>query len=690
MPADSNFLNALMAWDIWAGWLVAIAAVLAAALIGRRVRRLDRLSRDQSGRLEKVADEAWEMRETAERLRSFLDAQDDPIVRRDGEGRVVYANEAYAALIGVIPESLVGAPDPLRVHEYGPITVRHDGARAHDQKIDTPTGPRWIAWRDVDVRDPVTGRTEIQSVGRDVTDRTATEQALAEARDAAQAASRAKTRFVAMISHEIRTPLSGMLGMADLLLGTSLTPDQTTYAKAVRTSGEGLLSLIDEILDLSKIEAGRFDLDPRPFDVARLVEDLVELLAPRAQSRNLEIVADIAGDLSTARIGDSARLRQVLLNLAGNALKFTSEGGVILRVVAGDRRDRLRFSVIDTGIGIAPEARPRIFEEFEQADAGTSRRYGGTGLGLSISRLIVHRMGGTLAVDSTPGHGSTFHFEIDLPALPGAEPLARPPLSDLEVAIVSGARLEPDVLSRRLREAGAAVQLAIDTRDTDALRADIVVVDRALGEAVVADIARRGADVRLIVLLTPAERHELPRWREAGYEHYLVKPVRSASLFARLVAAPPLVPTSGFPPVSARSAAGVGLSVLIAEDDPVNAMLARALVGQLGHRAEQVGDGAAAVAEVLSAARRGAPFDLVLMDMRMPGMDGLDATRDIRRAEVAEGLPRTPIVALTANAFEEDRAACVAAGMDAFMTKPVDRDKLDAACLALRALSQAG
>jgi signal transduction histidine kinase/CheY-like chemotaxis protein len=693
MPTDGSLFDSLIAWDIWAGWLVAVGALIGAALVTVRMRRLDRLSRDQSGRLERVADEAWEMRETAERLRSFLDAQDDPITRRDADGRIVYANEAYAALIGVIPESLSGALDPLRVLERGPVTLRHDGSRAHDDMIDTPAGPRWIAWRDVDVRDPVTGRTEIQSVGRDVTDRAATERALAEARDAAQAASRAKSRFVAMISHEIRTPLSGMLGMADLLLGTPLTPDQTTYAKAVRTSGEGLLSLIDEILDLSKIEAGKFDLDPRPFDVARLVEDLVELLAPRAQARGLEIVADIDPAIPTARIGDPARLRQVLLNLAGNGLKFTASGGVILRVEATGRPDRVRIGVVDTGIGIAPEARARIFEEFEQADAGTSRRFGGTGLGLSISRLIVDRMGGTLGVDSTPGLGSTFHFEIDLPMTLSALPVEAVTLRGLAIALVSNATLECEILSRHLRHAGADINVfaALDNLADDARRGiDILIVDRALGEASVEAAARIAGPVRRIVLLTPTERHELPRWRALGFEHYLVKPVRTASLFARLVSAPPLVPAAGPQPVASRSVSGIGLSVLIAEDDPVNAMLARALVAQLGHHAEQVGDGSAAVAAVLAAARRGARFDLVLMDMRMPGMDGLDATRDIRRAEAAEGLPRTPIVALTANAFEEDRADCVTAGMDAFMTKPVDRDKLDAACLALRAVSQAG
>ncbi len=308
---------------------------------------------------------------------------------------------------------------PLRARRSraGRHRDRDRTARAiHDQKIATPLGPRWIAWREGLVRIDAGQPAELQSVGRDVTDRTETERALGEARDHADAANRAKSRFLAMASHEIRTPLNGIIGMSGLLLDTPLTPEQMTYAKAVKTSGDALLSLIEELLDYSKIEAGKIDLEHRPFALSGLIEDITELLAPRAQARKLEIAAYVDERLPTEVIGDAARLRQVLLNLAGNAIKFTSTGGVALIVEPGIWPNEISFLVRDTGIGIAPEAQERIFREFEQADDRIARSYGGTGLGLSISERIVKRMGGRITLESKPGAGSTFEVSIPLAA----------------------------------------------------------------------------------------------------------------------------------------------------------------------------------------------------------------------------------------------------------------------------------
>jgi PAS domain S-box-containing protein len=276
-------------------------------------------------RVEELADRNWELKEIEERAKSFLEAQGDVIVRRDGEGRITFVNDAFCALAGEPREALIGRAFKLELIEQGDADLKPDGTRVHDQKIAGRDGARWIAWRDVVVRasgqagipNGSASGAEVQSVGRDVTDRVEAERALSDARDQAEAASRAKSRFLAMVSHEIRTPLNGIIGMADLLLDTALTPEQTTYAKAVKTSGDTLLSLIEEILDFSKIEAGRLDLDTAVFDLPALLQETVELIAPRAQAKGLEIASDLADALPRHVVGDAARLRQVLLNLAG-------------------------------------------------------------------------------------------------------------------------------------------------------------------------------------------------------------------------------------------------------------------------------------------------------------------------------------------------------------------------------------
>jgi signal transduction histidine kinase/CheY-like chemotaxis protein len=529
----------------------------------------------------------------------------------------------------------------------------------------------------------------------------ATERALAQARDLADAANRTKTRLLAMASHEMRTPLNGIIGMSGLLLDTRLTPEQATYAKAVKTSGDALLSLIEELLDQSKIEAGKIELDHTPFALGPLIEDVVELLAPRAHARGIGIAADVDECLPAQLIGDAARLRQVLLNLAGNAIKFTEVGGVALIAEPGAQPGEVRLIVRDTGIGIAAEAQARIFGEFEQADAAIFRTYGGTGLGLSISDRIVRRMGGRIELQSTPGQGSTFTVTLPLAAAPEAPPgFVVPDLSGKWLMLVAPQSLEAELTARRLARWGAQVRVTHDVAAARAMlpqhRWQAVLIDHTLGAhdaEALADFAAPAAAQR-IVLLTPAVRAEVLPVLSPAFTDYLVKPLRAASLAARLsapveVAAPSIADGDPPPALPEPEAAPTPLSILVAEDNDINALLIRTLLSRLGHRVVLTGNGAAAVEAWRRGRADGAPFDLVLMDVQMPVVDGLAASRQIRADEAAQPAgARVPILALTANTLAEERDACFAAGMDGFLVKPLDHDKLAEALAALCAAPQ--
>jgi PAS domain S-box-containing protein len=654
-----------------------------------RIRQMKSELRELETRLDEEADRNWEIREAQERTVSFFEAQDDVIVRRDGAGAITYVNDAFCALAGRARHDLLATDFTLPVVEQGETSLLTDGTRAHDQKIAAADGARWIAWREVTVR--ADGHSEMQSVGRDVTDRVLAEHALAVARDQAEAANRAKSRFLTMVSHEIRTPLNGILGMADLLGDTPLTPEQGTYLKAVKTSGETLLSLIEEVLDFSKIEAGRLDLAARPFPLAAFAEEVVELLGPRAQAKGLEIGCYVDERLPARVVGDVARLRQVLFNLAGNAIKFTEQGGVSIIVETNPQPDTIAISVHDTGIGISPEDQLRIFLEFEQADGGSARKFGGTGLGLTISNRIVESMGGSIAVDSSPNKGSTFRVTVPLPRADDANepPLAVPDLAGTDILIVAPAATEASLIARRLQRWGARTKIVPDDRVAAALLPEqmwsAVLVDHALGTEASEALARlAGAIPRRIVLVTPAMRNELAALKEAGFTGYLIKPVRAASLAARFSTDDAFDPGAAMDIPEAPSVArpGGGLSILVAEDNEINALLARALLVRLGHYPTMAASGAAAIESWLAARAAGTPFDRVLMDLHMPGMDGLEATRQIRAIEAETNAPRMPILALTANASAEDREECLAAGMDGFLVKPLDRERLAAALAA--------
>lgn len=681
--AGVNAQNATYNLAVYAVSLVAACAVAATILLRLRVTRAAKRALEL--RNEELSDRNWELREAEERARSLLEAQGDVIVRRDNLGRITYANDAFCTLAGKPREALIGGVVELPVLEQGALTVQSDGTRVHDQKIACGTAARWIAWREVAVRGEM--GTEVQSVGREVTSRVEAEHALGLARDQAETANRAKSRFLANVSHEIRTPLNGMLGMADLLLDTSLTPEQLTYARAAKTSGETLLSLIEEILDFSKIEAGKLDLEARPFALTVLIEEAIELVAPRAQGKGIEIASFVDERLPTQVVGDAARLRQVLLNLVGNAIKFTDKGGVALIVEPGDDESEIRFEVRDTGIGLKSENLARIFLDFEQADGSLTRKFGGTGLGLAISKRIVERMDGRITVTSKENAGSTFVVSVPLPRAPGAqqENFTPPDLTHAAVMIVAAAEIEASLLARRLGRWGAKTCAAIDERIALALlpeRAwDALLIDYPIASSIIpnGDLGKLGIPKR-IALIRPTERHELPALKAAGFTGYLVKPVRAASLAARLVDddvfehAPAEI--AGETTEASATAVTKGLSILVAEDNEINALLARALLTRLGHRPTIAGNGEAAVESWLAARAAGAPYDLVLMDVQMPGMDGLEAARSIRAAEAQAGNERTRMLALTANVQAEDREAALAAGLDDLLVKPLDRERL--------------
>lgn len=642
-------------------------------------------------RIESLTDQTWELRDSLELYRSVVDTVGDIVIRKEATGKVRFVNEAFTRTFGIAARDVIGKPLALR--PLGEKAMDHAGRPERHVLLRTGQGQRWFRWRDTTIAE-ADGTPLTQSVLRDVTEDLSAENALVEAREKAEAASLAKSRFVATVSHEIRTPLNGILGMTSLMADTPLSSEQISYVEAVKSSGEALLTLVEDVLDFSKIEAGRLELAPARTELRTLVETLVELIAPRAHAKSIEIAGYIAPGVPEAVLVDGPRLRQVLINLAGNGVKFTETGGVSLEVTpangpAPDAGARLTFTIRDTGIGLNRAETRRIFEEFEQAEPGPARRYGGTGLGLAISRRLVRLMGGDIGVDSAPGAGAAFAFTLDLPVLapaPEAETL-----DDRRILIVSRSLVEMPLLARSLSQLGADVEMVGDAEAVSPGAAsshpfDVVLVDAHCAEGPVAvreALIARGVDVPSVVLVTPGERGELASYREEGFDAYLVKPVRGASLLRV---------------ISAVTGAGVGaadfevgrltvpryvparpLSVLLAEDNDINALLARSALEKLGHQVRVVGDGRAAVNAYLAGLDGpDKPYDCVLMDLHMPGLDGFQAIALIRDLEEERGTARIPILALTADAMAESEVACRAAGADLRLTKPLDVDELGA------------
>jgi PAS domain S-box-containing protein len=627
----------------------------------------------------------------------MLDARERPVDFRFLENNPSFESQSgLRNAVGKTARELIPGLEEHWFETYGRIAMTGEPARFQNRAEDLH---RWYDVYAFRFSDPA--KRQVAILFRDITKQRDLDNALRTAKEDADKANLAKGEFLAHMSHEIRTPLNGVIGLIELLLGTSLSPEQQRYGRLAKSAAASLTTVINDILDFSKIEAGKLEIVRGEFNLHDLVEDVVEVLAQSATRKGLETACQIAPDVPELVIGDCDRLRQVLINLVSNGIKFTEKGSVVLRLTSESTSDGsavVRFAITDTGVGIPPERIDRLFKAFSQADTSTTRVYGGTGLGLAISKQLVTLMGGEIGVETVPGRGSTFWFTSPLPIRNhGAQPRAKIEARNLRVLAVHNDEVQREVLREQLASWGLDAGTAPDAEQALKTIAKaygcgapfrVAIVDRdipAMGgfELARAIKSRPGIRETVLMILLSAEQHvDQDHLRERGFAGHLTKPVRQSQLFNAIMDAiaatdgsimreAPAVPQAGSPFPSVG-----GAHILIAEDNEINQIVVTEILSKAGCRCEVVPDGSKAVEAI-----RRAEYDLVLMDCQMPVMDGFEATRQIRRHEQEasdQGSHRrhTPIIALTANAMKGDRELCLAAGMDAYAGKPINPEEL--------------